>query len=80
MIIESDKVIFEGIKLVTTNFTRSVGSRDSEEIRSEIIQTAIELIENRFLTDEQLMQIVQPFIEFKENANIQQIHATFSTD
>lgn len=80
MIVESDKVVLDGIELVTANYTRSAGSRNFQEIRSEIIKTAIDMIENRFMPDEQLMQIIQPFIEFNENCNIEQIHATFGTD
>lgn len=79
-IYEEETVRLKSIELEVESATRSVGSRSFDEIRIDIINKAIEMIEHRFLPDEQLIEIVQPFIEFDKNADIRQIHAKFGAD
>lgn len=62
-IYEEETVRLKSIELEVESATRSVGSRSFDEIRSDIINKAIEIIERRFLPDEQLIEIVQPFIK-----------------
>lgn len=77
---EEGKFFLKDIELISGSATRSVGRRNFGEIRSDVIKNLIEILEDRFLPDEQLIEIVQPFIAFDENADIRQIHAAFGTD
>lgn len=77
---DEDNVILKGIELITENVTRSSSRRNFHEIRDDIIKKAIDNLERRFLPDEQLIEIVRPFIEFEEDANIQQIHTIFGAN
>lgn len=66
--------------MVNVSITRSVGRRDFVDIRADVLKTLIDCIENRFSVDQDLINLVEPFIQFTEEADIRQIHETFGAE
>lgn len=66
-----------GIELAIACRSRS---RYFPEIRSDILKTLIEILDDRFLPDRKMFEIVDPFIQYKETVSIQQIQTIFGAD
>lgn len=80
MIEKDGKTFLKGFEIWAATGTRPLGKRSFNEIRRAILKTLNDCLQNRFQVDEDLIKIINPFIEFQENANIRQIHALFGAD
>lgn len=59
---------------------RTVGKRFFVDIRADILKTLIDCLQNRFSVDQELIAIVQSFIQFSKEFDIRQIHNIFGAD
>lgn len=50
------------------------------ELRIKILRSLREFLENRFEADEEFVKMIEPFIRFDANANIEEIHAKIAPD
>lgn len=50
------------------------------ELRKEILRSLREFLENRFETGDEFVQIIEPFINFNTNTDIEAIHAKIAPD
>lgn len=66
--------------MVTAGVTRSFGRRDFIDIRRDTLKKAVDILEHRFSPDQDMIEIIQPFILYDSNANIRQIHKMFGAD
>lgn len=80
IVIEGETVLWQDIELVTASSTRSVSRRKFHEIRSDILKTLMDIVDSRFLPDKEMFDIIEPFIQFKEDADIRKIHSLFGAD
>ena len=72
-------ISLEGIELVTGNVTR-LHRRSLVHVRADILKTLIDTLNDRFSSDEEMLDIIQPFIQHREDTNIRQVHAMLDTD
>lgn len=78
---EKDGEIFlKNIQIKTPTGTRLKNQKDFHQIRRDVLTTLLDCIQSRFDSDEQFYNIIKPFIEFREEADIQQIHSIFGAD
>jgi hypothetical protein len=50
------------------------------ELRTEILQSLREFLEDRFEADNTFVKMIEPFISFDENADIEAVHAKIAPD
>lgn len=77
---DEGQIFLKMIKLTNNEVTRSAKKRNFDQLRCDILTTLIESLENRFHTDEECIELIQPFIEFRKTADIRKVHATFASD
>lgn len=82
MVSESEEeTTLKGIELATTNRTRGMKKRQSQEIRSDIIETLLRYMDVRFKIDEEITRYVEPFIKCSASADdIRNVHKIFAPD
>lgn len=69
-----------GIKLSQRNSSRTQETFDLDSTRNTIIASLMNGIKERFIADERLNSVIEPFINFQENANVREIHKKFGAD
>lgn len=79
-VVDNGKPFLKGIEKTTTSYTRSSGKRVFNQIRFSVLNTLSDCIQKRFKADAELIQVLEPFIQFKENANGRKIHSMFGAD
>lgn len=81
-VFDGDKTFLKGIEMVSSNYTRCGGFRNFEQIRRAILDNLDECIMARFEQDQNLLNSIEPFIQFTPEAksDIRKIHSMFGTD
>lgn len=77
---EDEKTFLKGFEMLQSTDTRSAKKRDFDQIRRDVLKTLNNCLLNRFQLDENLINITKPFVEFKEEANIREIHKIIGAD
>lgn len=67
------------IELHPTEFTRRKVTSFSE-VRQNILESIRDYLELRFEADDRFLEMIDAFINFKTNANIETIHAAIAPD
>lgn len=77
---EDGKMFLKGFEMVTTTGKHPRRKKIFNEIRCDVIKILEECLQNRFQCDFQMIDIIKPFVEFKNEANIKRIHEMFGAD
>lgn len=77
---KDEKYFLKDFELLPSTGARSARKKDFDQIRRDVLKTVNDCLLNRFQLDENLISIVKPFVEFKEEANIREIHKRFGAD
>lgn len=80
VVIEDDLTLLKGIPLQQTSEKKLKNGTDFGTIKKDIVQSTIERLSKRFDTDFDMNELIKPFVNFKESADIRQIHSRFAPD
>lgn len=58
----------------------TVTTVDFSSTRNNIIDTIVDCLDERFKSDEEIVETIEPFVNFSKTANLRQIHRLFGTD
>lgn len=77
---EEGKFTLKRFELSEVSETSRAQKNDFNSIRSDIIISIINRLRERFEGDDALMKSIDPFTNFRENANLRKIHQLFASD
>lgn len=73
------KLYMKGFELRTDN-GRTRQRTDFSSTRSSIIESILDLLSKRFESDDELVNVIEPFIKMSENVDLRKIHQQFASD
>lgn len=77
---EEENLTLKGFELTDSSGSRRPIDYDFSELRTDIIDSIISSLRQRFERDNLLMDTIEPFINFNKNADLRQIHKLFASD
>lgn len=75
-----EKILLMNIELASENSSRNRSNNNLIEQRKRILASAIELLDQRFKVEYDLTTTLEPFLKFKADANVREIHKIFGSD
>lgn len=76
----NDKKMLEGYELLTTSETRRANKTDFKNLRSGIIDSIVDSLSKRFQSEDELMEIIEPFWNLQKECNLREVHKRFGSD
>lgn len=80
LINQDGELFLHGIQLSQMNNSRTQRTIDFDNFRETVISSLIMNMEKRFHVEEDMVNVIEPFINFRENANLRKIHEIFGGD
>lgn len=75
-----EQIYLKNIELTRASTNRLSRNSDPNELRKSILETAIDLLDQRFKVEFDLVSIMEPFLSFNQNADIRKIHNIFGSE
>lgn len=80
LINQDGKLSLHGIELSQINNSRTQRALEFDTFRETVIRSLIINMEKRFQIEEEMVNVIEPFINFQENVNLRKIHEIFGAD
>lgn len=80
MEVKDEKVFLKGFELWNSSGRRAAVEHEFDNIRNGIIDVIIDRLRQRFERDNVLMESIEPFVQFRKDADLRKIHETFGAD
>lgn len=74
------KLTLKGFDLINTSDQRKAKKDDFDHIRNSIIDSTISRLSERFETDSSIFDIIEPFLNFEESADVRKTRDLFGID
>lgn len=80
LISQNSELFLHGIQLSQINNSRTQRTFDFDTFRETVISSLIMNMEKRFDLEVDMVNVIEPFISFRENANLRKIHKICGAD
>lgn len=78
---ENDDILtLKGIRLIPASENKTRSKTAFSSSRESIINQIIDRISERFVVDESIVEIIEPFVTFQKDVNLRKVHEMFGSD